>query len=632
MSDDWAARLAPEASPSDSTGLLRIVTCGSVDDGKSTLLGRLLYDERMIYDDQLSVLEADSRRFGTQGDHVDFALLFDGLAAEREQGITIDVAYRFMTLGKRRVIVADAPGHEQYTRNMVTAASLADVAIILVDARKGLLTQTYRHSVLVRLLGVRHVVLAVNKLDLVNWSADVFERISADYRRFASAAGIDHVESFPISALHGDNVVTHSEHTPWYRGSTLVDHLKVVEPAVDLAAAPFRMPVQSVIRADADYRGFAGRIASGTVSVGDTIRVTPSGRVGTIERIVTYDGDLARAVAGKSVTLTLTHPVDVGRGDIVGHADRAPLVGDRFEATIVWMDEEPLYSGRQYLLKIGTRTVAAALAMPKAMIDIATMQETAGSTMGLNDIGICELSTDAPIAFDPYDVNRTTGGFILIDRVTNRTIAAGMIRSALRLAKDIYWQAVEVDKIAHARLKRHRPCIVWLTGLSGAGKSTIANIVEKKLHALGLHTYLLDGDNVRHGLCGDLGFTDADRVENVRRVAEVARLMVDAGLIVLVAFISPFQAERRLARNLVGPGEFCEVFVDAPLAIAESRDVKGLYSRARRGELKNFTGIDSPYERPEHPEVHVDTTTTTAEQAADAVVDKLRELGVLDVP
>ena len=634
MSDETSREVTlGDASP-DLTDLLRVVTCGSVDDGKSTLLGRLLYDERMIYDDQLEQLEADSRRFGTQGEQVDLALLFDGLAAEREQGITIDVAYRYFTLGQRHFIIADAPGHEQYTRNMVTAASLADLAIILIDVRKGLMKQTRRHTALVRLLGVRHVVLAVNKLDLVDWSEDAFEGIAADYRRFASAAGVENVECFPISALHGDNVVIHSERTPWYSGRTLVHHLKEIEPRIDQSAAAFRMPVQWVNRADRDFRGFAGRIASGTVAVGDRIRVVPSSRVGTVERIVTYDGDLDRAVAGKSVTLTLAEAIDVGRGDILGHADSSPLIGDRFEATVVWMDDEPLYPGRQYLMKLGTRTVGVTLSPPKTRIDFESMRDAAAPTLTLtlNEIGVCELTTDFPVAFDPYEVNRVTGGFILIDRVTNRTIAAGMLRSALRLSKDIHWQAIEVDKRAHAELNRHRPCIVWLTGLSGAGKSTIANLVEKKMHALGLHTYLLDGDNVRHGLCRDLGFTDADRIENVRRVAEVARLMVDAGLIVLVSFISPFRAERRLARKLVEGGEFCEVFVDAPLAVAERRDVKGLYRRARSGELKNFTGIDSPYEPPEHPEIHIDTTSTTPERAADTIIDKLRELGVLAGP
>ncbi|MFV0625003.1 sulfate adenylyltransferase subunit CysN [Sphingomonas sp. ac-8] len=601
--------------------LLRFITCGSVDDGKSTLIGRLLYDSKMIFEDQLAALESDSKRVGTQGQNLDFALLVDGLAAEREQGITIDVAYRFFATEKRKFIVADTPGHEQYTRNMVTGASTADLAVILIDARKGVLTQTRRHSYLTHLIGIRHVVLAVNKMDLVGYDADRFAEIVADYRAFADSIGIDAFTAIPISGLGGDNIASRSDRTPWYAGPTLVEHLETVE--VDLAAdrrRPFRMPVQWVNRPDLDFRGFAGLVASGTVKPGDAVRVLPSGRTSTIARIVTMDGDLAEAGAGQSVTLTLADEIDCSRGDVLVAADAPPQVADQFQAILVWMDAEPLLPGRGYWMKIGTRTVSATVQPPKHAVDVNTLAELSVKTLGLNDIGVAEVYTDRGIAFEGYADSRDLGGFILIDKLTNATVAAGMLQFALRRSQNVHWQAVEITREAHAAQKHQRPRVLWFTGLSGSGKSTIANLVEKRLHALGKHSFLLDGDNIRHGLNKDLGFTDADRVENVRRVGEVARLMADAGLIVLTAFISPFRAERELVRGMLPAGEFVEVFVDTPLAVAEARDVKGLYRKARAGELKNFTGIDSPYEAPETPDVHVDTTRETPEAAAERIV------------
>ena len=606
--------------------LLRFITCGSVDDGKSTLIGRLLYDSKMIFEDQLAALEADSRKVGTQGGEIDFALLVDGLAAEREQGITIDVAYRFFSTDKRKFIVADTPGHEQYTRNMVTGASTADLAVLLIDARKGILTQTRRHSYLVNLIGIRHVVLAVNKMDLVGFSEERFNEIVADYRDFADKIGVKDFVAIPISGLKGDNIKDSSASTPWYRGPTLMEHLETVE--VDdtaLARAPFRMPVQWVNRPDLDFRGFAGLIAAGTVRPGDVVRALPSGREAKVARVVTLDGDLDQAVAGQSVTLTLDREIDVSRGDVLAGPEALPEVADQFETTIVWMADEPMLPGRPYWLKIGSRTVSATLAAPKYQVNVNTLEHLAAKTLELNAIGICNIALDQAIAFDPYQQNRDTGGFILIDRLTNATVAAGMIHFALRRSHNIHWQALDVGKAARAELNGQKPVVVWFTGLSGAGKSTIANLVEKKLFSLGRRTYTLDGDNVRHGLNKDLGFTEADRVENIRRVAEVARLMVDAGLIVLVSFISPFRAERRMARELMADGEFIEVFVDTPLSEAEKRDVKGLYRKARSGELKNFTGIDSPYEAPENPEIRVDTTATSAEEAAEAIVARLLE-------
>ncbi|MBX3483763.1 sulfate adenylyltransferase subunit CysN [Phenylobacterium sp.] len=600
--------------------LLRFLTCGSVDDGKSTLIGRLLYDSKMIFEDQLAALEADSRKVGTQGGDIDFALLVDGLAAEREQGITIDVAYRFFSTDRRKFIVADTPGHEQYTRNMVTGASTADAAIILIDARKGVLTQTRRHSYLVSLLGIRHVVLAVNKMDLADWSQEVFEAIVGEYRDFAGQIGITDFTAIPMSALKGDNITDRSERSPWYDGPPLMRWLEEAPVEDDLQGKPFRMPVQWVNRPDLDFRGFSGQVASGVVRPGDKVKALPSGRESTVARIVTFTGDLPQAVAGQSVTITLEDEIDVSRGDVLAAAGSPPEVADQFEATIVWFDDEALLPGRPYLLKLGTRTVQAQVAEPKHKVNVNTLEKLAATRLELNEIGVCNLSLAAPIAFDPYAENKDLGGFILIDRITNRTVGAGMLHFALRRSHNIHWQATDVGKASRAAQKGQTPKVLWFTGLSGAGKSTIANLVEKRLHADGRHTYLLDGDNVRHGLNRDLGFTEEDRVENIRRVGEVARLMADAGLIVLTAFISPFRAERRMVREMLPEGEFVEVFIDTPLAEAEKRDVKGLYKKARKGELTNFTGIDSPYEAPQTPEITIDTTTITAEDAAEAIV------------
>jgi bifunctional enzyme CysN/CysC len=600
--------------------LLRFITCGSVDDGKSTLIGRLLYDSKMIFEDQLAALEADSKKVGTQGGAIDFALLVDGLAAEREQGITIDVAYRFFSTEKRKFIVADTPGHEQYTRNMVTGASTADAAVILIDARKGVLTQTRRHSYLVSLLGIRNVVLAVNKMDLVGWDRAVFDAIVADYRAFADQIGLKVFTPIPISGLGGDNMAARSEHTPWFDGPILMDWLEGVEVEDDLQAGPFRMPVQWVNRPNLDFRGFSGLIASGTIKPGDRIRALPSGRESRVARIVTLPGDLDQAVAGQSVTLTLEDEIDISRGDVIAAADAPAPVANQFEATVVWMDDEPLPPGRTYLLKLGARTVSASVTDIKHRVNVNTLEHTAAKRLELNEIGVCNLSLDQAIPFEAYADNRQMGGFILIDRLSNRTVGAGLLNFALRRADNIHWQHTDVSKASRAALKSQRGQVVWLTGLSGAGKSTIANLVEKRLHALGRHTYLLDGDNVRHGLNKDLGFTEEDRVENIRRVAEVAKLMVDAGLIVLTAFISPFRAERQLARDILEPGEFIEVFVDTPLAVAEARDVKGLYKKARSGQLKNFTGVDSPYEAPETPELRIDTTSIDPVEAAEKIV------------
>ncbi len=604
-------------------GLLRVLTCGSVDDGKSSLIGRLLYDARAIFDDHLATLEADSARVGTQGGDIDFALLVDGLAAEREQGITIDVAYRFFATERRKFIVADCPGHEQYTRNMVTGASTADAAILLVDARKGVLTQTRRHAYLVSLLGVRHLILAVNKMDLVDGAQAVFDAIVAEFTAFAAKLGRTEVHAVPLSALRGDNVLSAGALTPWYAGPPLMTLLERLPVGDDLAAGPFRLPVQWVNRPGPDFRGFAGLIAAGSVAPGDAVKVLPGGAVSRVARLVTADGDLDRAVAGQSVTLTLTDEIEVSRGAVLAAADAPLEVADQFEATLVWMDEEPLLPGRPYLIKLGTRQAGVQVTDLKHRVNVNTLEPQPATRLELNAIAVAKLSLDAPVAFAPYPENRDLGGFILIDRISNRTVGAGMIRFALRRAHNLHWQALSVDKAARAALKRQTGVVVWFTGLSGAGKSTIADLVEKRLHALGRHTYLLDGDNVRHGLNRDLGFTDEDRVENIRRVAEVARLMVDAGLIVMVSFISPFRAERRLARDLMGPGEFVEVHVDTPLAVAEQRDVKGLYRKARDGQLKNFTGIDSPYEPPEAAEIVIDTTRESPEAAAERIVARL---------
>ncbi|MFN7230444.1 MAG: sulfate adenylyltransferase subunit CysN [Brevundimonas sp.] len=604
-------------------GLLRVLTCGSVDDGKSSLIGRLLYDARAIFDDHLATLEADSARVGTQGGDIDFALLVDGLAAEREQGITIDVAYRFFATERRKFIVADCPGHEQYTRNMVTGASTADAAILLVDARKGVLTQTRRHAYLVSLLGVRHLILAVNKMDLVDGAQAVFDAIVAEFTAFAAKLGRTEVHAVPLSALRGDNVLSAGALTPWYDGPPLMTLLERLPVGDDLAAGPFRLPVQWVNRPGPDFRGFAGLIAAGSVAPGDAVKVLPGGAVSRVARLVTADGDLDRAVAGQSVTLTLTDEIEVSRGAVLAAADAPLEVADQFEATLVWMDEEPLLPGRPYLIRLGTRQAGVQVTDLKHRVNVNTLEPQPATRLELNAIAVAKLSLDAPVAFAPYPENRDLGGFILIDRISNRTVGAGMIRFALRRAHNLHWQALSVDKAARAALKRQTGVVVWFTGLSGAGKSTIADLVEKRLHALGRHTYLLDGDNVRHGLNRDLGFTDEDRVENIRRVAEVARLMVDAGLIVMVSFISPFRAERRLARDLMGPGEFVEVHVDTPLAVAEQRDVKGLYRKARDGQLKNFTGIDSPYEPPEAAEIVIDTTRESPEAAAERIVARL---------
>jgi bifunctional enzyme CysN/CysC len=612
--------------------LLRFITCGSVDDGKSTLIGRLLYDSKLIFDDQLAALEADSKRVGTQGQNIDFALLVDGLAAEREQGITIDVAYRFFGTERRQFIVADTPGHEQYTRNMVTGASTADLAVILIDARKGVLTQTRRHSYLAHLIGVKSFVLAVNKMDLVDYDQAKFDSIVADYRKFADSIGIRSFLPIPISSLFGDNITAASSNTPWYRGPSLISRLESVE--IDSTAAqlrPFRMPVQWVNRPNLDFRGFAGLITDGRIRPGDAIRVLPSGRMSTVARIVTLGADLALAVAGQSVTVTLADEVDCSRGDLLAAADDPPETADQFEAAIVWMADEPLLPGRPYWLKVGTQLVTATIHGPKYQVNVNTLEHLAAKTLSLNAIGIANLSTDKPLVFESYEKSRDLGGFILIDKISNATVAAGMLHFALRRASNVHWQALDIDRDAHARLKHQQPRLLWFTGLSGAGKSAIANLVQKKLYALGKHSFLLDGDNIRHGLNKDLGFTDADRVENIRRIGEVARLMTDAGLIVLAAFISPFRAERRMVRGMSPPGEFIEIYVETSLAVAEQRDVKGLYKKARAGELKNFTGIDSPYEPPEHPEIRVNTETTSADQAAEEIVAHVLGTSAYDI-
>ena len=609
-------------------GLLRFITCGSVDDGKSTLIGRLLHESKMIFEDQLAALVADSRKVGTRGGEIDYALLLDGLNAEREQGSTIDVAYRFFSTDRRKFIVADTPGHEQYTRNMVTGASTADLAIILIDARKGVLPQTRRHSYLVSLLGIRHIVLAINKMDLVDYSPEVYARIEAAYREFGRQIHLDDITCIPISAVHGDNIVTPYGNTPWYRGPSLMEHLETVPVDDDLASRPFRLPVQWVNRPSADFRGFAGTIVSGTVKPGDRVRVLPSGRESRVARIVTADGDLEAALANQSITVTLADEIDVSRGDVIAAASEPVEVADQFEATLVWMGDSPMLPGRDYLMKIGTRTVTATIAPLKHKVSIDTMEHVAATKLDLNEIGVCQLELDQAIAFEPYERNRDLGGFILIDRISNNTVGAGMLRFALRRSQNVHWQAVDIDKAARAAVKGQKPCVLWFTGISASGKSTIANLVEKKLHAMGRHTYLLDGDNVRHGLNKDLGFTEAARVENIRRIAEVARLMADAGLVVLTAFISPFRSERRMARALLPPGEFLEIFVDAPLVVAEARDPKGLYKKARRGELKNFTGIDSPYEPPEQAEITIASATTSPEEAAERIVGEMRRRGL----
>ena len=609
--------------------LLRFITCGSVDDGKSTLIGRLLYESKMIFDDQLASLKNESKKFGTQGEEIDFALLVDGLAAEREQGITIDVAYRFFSTDRRKFIVADTPGHEQYTRNMATGASTADLAIVMIDARKGVLTQTRRHSFIVSLLGIKHVVLCINKMDLVGYDPDVFEEIEADYREFTSDFGFESIQAIPVSALAGDNVVTNSEQTAWYDGPPLMEYLDTVEIASDAQQKPFRMPVQWVNRPNLDFRGFAGQVISGTVKPGEKVRALPSGRSSTVSRIVTMGGDLDEAVEGQSVTLTLADEIDISRGDVIC-ADQSPAeVSDQFQSTMLWMSDSAMLPGRSYMMKIGASDVQMQVTEQKYRIDVNTRAHEAAKTLGLNEIGVVNIALDREITFDPYNENRRMGGFIVIDRMTNETVGLGLINFALRRASNIHRQAMDVSRELRASMKGQKPVMLWFTGLSGAGKSTVANIVEKRLAALGKHTYALDGDNVRHGLNNDLGFTDADRVENIRRVGEVAKLMIDAGLIVLVSFISPFRAERRIVRQMVQEGEFIEVHVDVSLEEAEKRDVKGLYKKARAGEIKNFTGIDSPYEPPTDPELRLDTTQLSAEDAAEQVIAHLQNAGLL---
>jgi bifunctional enzyme CysN/CysC len=630
VSDLIESDIAQYLKEHEHKSLLRFITCGSVDDGKSTLIGRLLFESKMLFEDQLAAVESDSKKFGTQGESIDFALLVDGLAAEREQGITIDVAYRFFSTDRRKFIVADTPGHEQYTRNMVTGASTADVAILMVDARKGILTQTRRHSFLVSLIGIRHIVVAINKMDLVEYSEGVFNNIVEEYQTFAAEVGIEKITFIPMSAFKGDNVTECSERMPWYRGTTLMGYLETVEVDDERAQRlPFRMAVQWVNRPNLDFRGFSGLLAGGKIHPGDKVRVLPSGKESTVARIVTMDGDLDEAVAGQSVTLTLEDEIDVSRGDLFVKSDQPASVAKQFETTVVWMHEEALLPGRTYLMKVGTQMVSATVTDIKYQVNVNTLEHTAAKSLDLNGIGICSLSLDRDIAFDPYKENQDTGNFILIDRLTNSTVGAGMINFALRRSHNITIQHVDVNKEGRGSAKHQKPCIIWLTGLSGAGKSTIANLVEQKLFAMGRHTYLLDGDNVRHGLNKDLGFTDGDRVENIRRIAEVAKLMLDAGLIVISAFISPFRSERRMARELVEEGEFVEVFVNTPLDVAEDRDVKGLYKKARRGELKNFTGVDSPYEAPEDPECDLRTAGYSADECAEQVVEYLQSNGYL---
>lgn len=613
----------------EEKGMLRFITCGSVDDGKSTLIGRLLWDSKLLFEDQLATLTAESKRVGTQGGDIDYALLLDGLQAEREQGITIDVAYRFFATDKRKFIVADTPGHEQYTRNMVTGASTADVAVILIDARKGILTQTQRHSFLVSLLGIRKVVLAINKMDLVDFKEEIFDKITQDYQEFAKQLGFETIQPIPLSALKGDNITVKSENTSWYNGPALLDFLETVQINETKLDQPFRMPVQWVNRPNLDFRGFSGTIASGTIRVGDGVVEPSSGQTSTVKEIVTFDGNLEEAFAGQAVTITLNDEIDISRGDMLCALQDRPATADQFEAKLVWMNEEELLPSRNYILKLGTSSTMARISSLKYKVNVNTLEHTATKTLALNEIGICNLALDKAISFDPYSDNRQTGSFILIDRFSNATVGAGVIDFALRRADNIHWQSVDIHKEARSEQKGQKASVLWFTGLSGSGKSTIANLVEKKLHRKGKHTYLLDGDNVRHGLNKDLGFTDADRVENIRRVAETSKLFVDAGLITLVSFISPFRSERQMARGLLEEGEFLEVFVDTPLEICEERDIKGLYAKARAGEIKNFTGIDSAYEIPENAEIIIDGSTATAEDAADQIIEYLEEKGFI---
>ena len=606
----------------EEKSLLRFITCGSVDDGKSTLIGRMLYESQMLFDDQLSALKHDSKKIGTQGDEIDFALLVDGLAAEREQGITIDVAYRFFSTDKRKYIVADTPGHEEYTRNMATGASTADVAIILIDAEQGVLTQTRRHSFIVSMVGVKKVLLAVNKLDLVDYSEDVYRQIVSDYSTFAeSALDIESITAVPISALLGDNVVNRSENTPWYNGETIMQYLENIEVQNRRKQASFRMPVQWVNRPNSNFRGFSGLIASGETKIGDKVRLHPGGKESTIESIVTWDGELQQASAGQSVTITLNDEIDVSRGDIIATPTDPCGVADQFQSRILWMSADAMIPGRQYIFKSNTQSATLTLGKLKHRIEVNTLDHLPAKTLELNEIGVCNISLDKRIAYDSYDNNQTLGGFIVIDRLSNNTVGMGLIDFALRRSENIHWQKMDVSKESRAEQKSQAPKIIWFTGLSGSGKSSIANILEKKLQALGKHTITLDGDNMRHGLNRDLGFTAADRVENIRRVGEVAKLMVNSGLICITSFISPFESERKMARSLVSENEFIEVFIDTPLSVCEERDVKGLYAKARSGQIPNFTGISSPYESPENPEIRIDTTKLSAEAAANQIIE-----------
>ncbi|MCE7026368.1 sulfate adenylyltransferase subunit CysN [Jiella avicenniae] len=623
------AAFAEYLSRQERKDLLRFLTCGSVDDGKSTLIGRLLYDTKLLFEDQLATLQKDSAKHGTVGEDIDFALLVDGLEAEREQGITIDVAYRFFATEKRKFIVADTPGHEQYTRNMATGASNADLAVILIDARKGVLTQTRRHSYIASLLGIKNVVLAINKIDLVGYSQDVFEKILADYNSFAHVLAFENIQPIPMSARFGDNVTQRGANLDWYDGPTLLEHIEAVDVRGAETERPLRFPVQWVNRPNLDFRGYSGTLASGTVSVGEELVVAASGRKSTVKSIVTYDGEKENAIAGEAVTITLTDEIDISRGDLLCDANQRPEVADQFSAHLIWMHDDALVPGRPYLFKIGTKTVPGSVTEIKYNVDVNTFQHLAAKKVDLNEVSVVNLSFREPIAFDAYADNPETGGFIVIDRLTNLTVGAGMIDFALRRASNIHWQAVDLDKHRRGEAMGQRPAAIWFTGLSGAGKSTVANLVEKRLFALGKHTYLLDGDNIRHGLNRDLGFTEVDRVENIRRVAEAARLFVDAGVIVLCSFISPFRSERRLARDLLEPGEFVEVFVDTPLHVAEKRDPKGLYKKAREGRIKNFTGIDSPYEPPERAEITLAGGMAAPEELADQVVEYLREQGYI---
>jgi bifunctional enzyme CysN/CysC len=621
--------MCPASPPADRPkDLLRFLTCGSVDDGKSTLIGRLLHDSRLLTDDQVSALAHDSARHGTADDELDYALLVDGLEAEREQGITIDVAYRYFTTARRSFIVADTPGHEQYTRNMATGASKADLAVLLVDARKGVLAQTRRHALIVALLGLKHVVLAINKIDLVGFDPQIYQRIVADYTTFAASLGFASVIAIPISARHGDNVVRRSANTPWYRGPALLEHLETVDVTHDTSSKPFRFPVQWVNRPNLDFRGYAGTVASGTVRAGDMIVVAGSGRMSQVSQIVTYDGLREEARAGDAVTIVLDEAVDVARGDLLAAPQARPDVSDQFAAHLIWMDEHELIPGRSYLARIGTRTTPIVVTAIKYRIDVNTREHLAANTLALNDIGMCNLATDSPVAFDPYDSNRSTGCFIIIDRYTNATVGAGMISFGLRRGTNVHWQPLLIGKSERAMLMQQRPAILWFTGLSGAGKSTVANLVEQKLHHGGGHTMLLDGDNLRHGLNRDLGFTEADRVENIRRVGEVAKLMTDAGLVVLCSFISPYRAEREIVRGLMPAGDFIEIFIDTPIEECVRRDPKGLYAKAKAGTIKNFTGFDAPYEPPMNPELHLCTAGRTAEELAELIVAELRRRGI----